>query len=155
MGRGKVVVAPDGERWLVRRRWLDRPLPNLRRRFKASRREGVEDGLLSGLPDAGAADGWWAIAIPIALVLIVFVLLPLLGVALELIALVFLLCSGVVGRLFLGRPWIVEAIPRGGKGRSVAFPVKGWRRSGEAAADLGRQIAATGEPEEFVAPGVS
>jgi hypothetical protein len=145
-------VAPDGGRWLIRRRWLDRPLPNLKRRFKASRKEGVEDGLLAGLPDAGAADGWWAIAIPIVLILIVFILLPLLGVALELIVLIFLLCSGVVGRLFLGRPWFVEAIPRDGRGQSVAFPVKGWRQSGKAATDLAQQITATGRPEQFEVP---
>jgi hypothetical protein len=95
MGRGNLVKAPDGARWRVRRRWLDRPLPNLWRRFKAGRDEGLEDGVLGSLPNTDWADGWWAIAIPIALILIVFVLLPLLGVALELIALIFVLCSGL------------------------------------------------------------
>ena len=147
------MKAPDGGNWRVRRRWLDRPMPNLWRRFKANRREGVEDGVLGALPDtAGAADGWWAIAIPIVLFLIVFVLLPLLGVALELIALIFVLCSGLVGRIFLGRPWTVEAVALDGQGENAAFPVKGWRRAGEAATQLAHEIATTGRPEHFVAP---
>jgi hypothetical protein len=152
MGRGQVVKAPDGGRWRVRRRWMDRPLPNLRRRFRANRSEGVEDGLLAGLPDAGAADGWWAIAIPIVLILIVFVLLPLLGVALELIAVIFVFCSGLVGRLFLGRPWIVEAAPQESEGAPLVFPIKGWRRSGKVADQLAREIEAIGRPEEFQVP---
>jgi hypothetical protein len=145
-------MAPDGDRWLVRRRWLDRPLPDLRRRFRSRRDENLEDGVVEGLSFGDWADGWPAIAITVAILLIVFVLLPLLGVALELIVLIFILCSGVVGRLFLGRPWIVEAIPGDGKGQSVAFPVKGWRRSGKAAADLAQQIALTGRPEQFEVP---
>jgi hypothetical protein len=79
MPRGKVVKAPDGGRRRVRRRWLDRPLPNLWRRFKAGRDEDLEDGVRAAVPNADWADGWWAIAIPVALFLIVFVLLPLSG----------------------------------------------------------------------------
>jgi hypothetical protein len=151
MGRGKVVTAPDGGRWRVRRRWLDRPLPSIWRRFKESRDEDLEDGVLGALPSADWADGWWAIAIPIALILFVFVLLPLLGVALELIVVIFVFCSGLIGRLFFGRPWIVEADPQdGGAGRrAVAFPVKGWRRAGEAADRLARQIEVAGVPERL------
>jgi hypothetical protein len=73
-------------------------------------------------------------------------------VALELIALIFVLCSGVVGRVVLGRPWTVEAVEHGGRHRSVSFPIKGWRRAGEAAAGLAREIAAGGRPEDFEAP---
>jgi hypothetical protein len=149
MGRGELVKAPDGGRWRVRRRWLDRPWPSFWRRFKESRDEGLEDGVLGALPNADWADGWWAIAIPIAAILIVFVLLPVLGVALELIAVIFVFCSGLIGRLFFGRPWIVEAVPQDDgdeKGEAVAFPVKGWRRAGETADKLAREIEATGRP---------
>ena len=131
---------------------MDRPMPSLWRRFKESRDEDLEDGVLGALPNADWADGWWAIVIPIAAILIVFVLLPLLGVALELIAVIFVFCAGLVGRLFLGRPWIVEAVPRDGSGETVRFPVKGWRRSGEAAVGLARAIEATGRPEDFQVP---
>jgi hypothetical protein len=145
MGRGEMVKAPDGVRWRVRRRWLDRPLPSLWRRFKESRSEDLEDGVLGSLPNADWADGWWSIAIPIAAILIVFVLLPLLGVALELIVVIFVFCSGLIGRLFFGRPWVVEATPQdGGAAKPVAYPVKGWRRAGEAAERLARELEMTG-----------
>lgn len=153
MGRGKLVTAPDGGHWLVRRRWLDRPFPGLRKRFRAGRKKGLEENVAEGLwnvDDVG--DSWASVAIAVALLLIVFVLLPLLGVALELIALIFVLCSGVVGRVVFGRPWTVEAVERDAPHWSVSFPVKGWRRAGDAAAGLARLIAAGGRPEDFEPP---
>jgi hypothetical protein len=152
MALGKSVTAPDGDVWLVRRRWLDRPMPDLRRRFRASRSEDLEDEVLGNLPFLDWLDGWPVIALTAALVLTVFVLLPLLGVALELIAVISVLCSGVVGRLVFGRPWTVEAVRRDDRRRSVTFPVKGWGRAGEAARGLAQVIAATGRPEDFRAP---
>jgi hypothetical protein len=154
MGAGKSVEAPDGNVWLVRRRWLDRSLPNLKRRFQAGRDKDLEDQVLGNLPFFDWLDGWPGIVLSIAFILIVFVLLPLLGIALELIALIFFLGSGVVGRFVFRRPWTVEARLRGGEDRVVAFQVKGWRRAGQAAADLAIQIRATGRPEDFVAPEV-
>jgi hypothetical protein len=51
MGRGSIVTAPDGGRWRVRRRWPDRPLPNLRRLWRQGREE---------TPDVNPLDtGWW------------------------------------------------------------------------------------------------
>jgi hypothetical protein len=149
MARGTVAQAPNGDRWVVRRRWLDRPLPDLRRRFRAGRNEELEDDVLGGLPGADWADGWPAIALTVAIILIVFVLLPVLGVALEVIALIFVLFSGVVGRLLLGRPWTVEARPDGGDGKKVEIPVKGWRRAGRVIAELTDEIRAGGDPQRF------
>jgi hypothetical protein len=145
-------MAPDGGSWLVRRRWLDRSLPGLGKRFRAGRKKGLEEDVVDGLWNVDIDGGWAGIAVAAALLLIVFVLLPLLGVALELIALIFVLCSGVVGRVVLGRPWTVEAVERDGRHQSVSFPVKGWRRAGEAATGLAREIAAGGRAEDFVVP---
>jgi hypothetical protein len=150
MGRGKVVTAPDGDRWLVKRRWLDRPLPDLRRRLRPKRKEGLEDAMVDGLFGVDFTEGRAAIAVAVALLLIVFVLLPLFGVALELIALIFILCSGVAGRVFLGRPWTVEARLQGNGGRTVTFPVKGWRR-----ADEGSDRARPSDPCDGAAGGLS
>lgn len=151
MGPGKAVEAPDGKVWLVRRRWLDRPVPSLRKWIRRDGRAG--DGVIEGLFSApDVADGWVTLGLAVAVLLIVFVLLPLLGVALELIALIFFLGSGLIGRLVFGRPWTVEARLRGGDERVVAFQVKGWRRAGRAATDLATQVRATGRPEDFVAP---
>jgi hypothetical protein len=154
MGRGKVVIAPDGGRWRVRRRWLDRPMPNLRKRFRRDGRAG--DGVIEGLAFApDLTDGWFSLGLAVVVLLIVFILLPLLGVALELIALLFFLWSGIVARVVFGRPWTVEARPLGdgdGGDRVVEFPVKGWRRAGEAADRLAGEIEVTGRPEQFVSP---
>jgi hypothetical protein len=155
MGRGTVVKAPDGARWRVRRRWLDRPLPSLRRRFQAGRDKDLEDEVLGNLPFFDWLDGWPGIVLSVAFILIVFVLLPLLGVALELIALIFILWSGLVGKLIFGRPWIVEAAPLGGGGEPVTVPVRGWRRASETATRLAREIEAAGRPERCVGPGGS
>jgi hypothetical protein len=153
MRRRKLVTAPDGGHWSVRRRWLDRPFPSLRKRFRAGRRENLEDNVIGGLLNVDdISEGWASLAVAAAVLLIVFVALPLLGVALELIALIFVLCSGVVGRVIFGRPWTVEAVECGGRNRSVSFPVKGWRRAGEAATGLAREVAAGGRPEDFEAP---
>jgi hypothetical protein len=156
MGRRKLVTAPDGGRWSVSRRWLDRPLPSLRKRFRAGRKENLEDDVIGGLWNVdGVSEGWAGLAVGAAVLLIVFVALPLLGVALELIALIFVLSSGVFGRVVLGRPWTVEAVERGGRKQAFSFPVKGWRQAGEAAAGLAREIAAGGRPEDFEVPGPS
>jgi hypothetical protein len=120
-------------------------MPNLRKRF--GRDEQTEDGVIEGLfaaPDV--ADGWASLALAVLVLLVVFVLLPLLGVALEVIVLIFLLWSGVVGRLIFGRPWTVEARRDGGAEPVVEVPVKGWRRAGETADKLAREIEATGRP---------
>jgi hypothetical protein len=148
-----IVTAPDGAQWRVRRRWMDRPLPDLRRRFKANRKEvhagNALDGL-SGLDLSGALDASspaLAIAAVILMLLVVFVLLPLLGVALELIALVFLLGSGLIGRVLLGRPWIVEATKIDDPEERAAYAVEGWRQSSEALQELRTAIATAGPPD--------
>jgi hypothetical protein len=149
MRRGTEVTAPDGRRWLVRRRWLDRPLPSLRKRFRRPRGEQVEEGVFEGLLNTDWSEGAAGIAVTVGFLLVILVVLPLLGVALELIALIFILGAGLFGRIVLGRPWTVEAMERGGQGQSARFPVKGWRRAGETAAQLAREIEITGRPEDF------
>ena len=149
MGTGSIVKAADGTRWRVRRRWLDRPPPNLRRLWRQNRKEADEVNWLDA--------AWWmegdsivlGIAAVVVLVLVIFVLLPLLGIALELIAVLFLLSSGVIGRVILRRPWIVEAQELGDPEERVAFAVKGWRDSSQALRELRTAIAATGPPERL------
>lgn len=87
------------------------------------------------------------IAAIVLLVIAVFVLLPLLGVALELIALIFLLGSGLLGRVLLGRPWIVLAEKIGDMRNGSPSPVKGWRQSSEALHELRTAVAASGRPD--------
>jgi hypothetical protein len=131
----------------VQRRWTDRPLPNLRRRFRANREEATEEGGIGAVDAVGLSDGpLFAIAVAVAVVLFIFVLLPLLGVALELIALLLVFSSGVLGRVLLGRPWVIEATNLDDGERSVAFEVKGWRGSSRAIERLKASISAAGPP---------
>ncbi len=147
MGNRSIVKAVDGARWRVRRRWLDRPPPNLRQLWRRNRKEADEVNWLDA--------AWWTegdsivlgIAAVVVLVLVIFVLLPLLGVALELIAVLFLVSSGVVGRVVLRRPWIVEAQKLGDPEERVAFAVKGWRDSSQALRELRTALAAAGPPQ--------
>jgi hypothetical protein len=157
MLRSSTITSPDGHHWRVGRRWLDRPLPDLRRRFRVNHDRVVDEGSwfdglmipdfdLLDFDDSPAA----AIAIAIGALLLFLVLLPLIGVALELIVLLVLLWSGIVGRVLFGRPWVVVAANLDDPQRSAAFAVKGWRRSGQAMEELSRAISIDGPPESLI-----
>ena len=140
---------------------MDKPLPDLRHRYRANREKVFGDDSGSGpldvlmLPDFDALDFddspvaaiAIAVAVAIGALLLFLVLLPLIGVAFELIVLLVLLWSGIVGRVVFGRPWIVMAADLDDPERSAAFAVKGWRRSGQAVEELVRAISVTGRPE--------
>ncbi|HEX6754236.1 MAG TPA: hypothetical protein VF093_11710 [Solirubrobacterales bacterium] len=161
MLRGTVVTSPDGHRWRVGRRWMDRSLPDPRHRYRAHREKIFGDDNGGGsldvlmLPDFDLLDFddnpvaaiAVAVAVAIGALLLFLVLLPLIGVALELIVLLVLLWSGIVGRVFFGRPWVVAAIDLDDPEQSAAFAVKGWRRSGQATEEVARAIAVAGRPE--------
>lgn len=148
-----IVTAPDGAQWRVRRRWMDRPLPDLRELFQANRKDVSAGNILDSSPNVDFGEAFQGdspaavIAAIVLLILVIFVLLPLLGVALELIALVFLLGSGLIGRVLLGRPWIVEAVKVGDPEERAAYAVKGWRQSSEALRQLRTAVSASGDPD--------
>lgn len=92
---------------------------------------------------------WAGLALAALLLLVVFVLLPLLGIALELIAFLLLLLVGVAGRVLLGRPWIVEAVSADPEER-VVYAVKGWGQSDQALRELRDSVSCTGRPQAAV-----
>jgi hypothetical protein len=143
-----IVTSPDGVRWRVRRRWLDRPLPSLRNRWSGKR---GEKALERGLDVASAGEFvdniWVTVAGIVVIAVAVFILLPLLGLAFEFVLVFLLLSSGILGRLLLDRPWIVEAAPEGETEDHTVFAVKGWRRSNEALRELRTAISAGAPPE--------
>jgi hypothetical protein len=153
MEQGRIVSSPDGDRWLVKRRWSNRPLPDVRRRWgKKNRDRAASAGLETafwGLDSSIVATVVAAVVVALA----VFVFLPLIGIAFELILLFLLISSGILGRVFLRRPWIVEATNLDHPERSTTFRVKGWRRSGQAIEELARTIPATGLPAKLSARG--
>jgi hypothetical protein len=133
---------------------VDRPLPDLRQRFSGNSEKVADESgnFLDALtlPDFDLVDfddsPAAAIAIAVGALLLFLVLLPLIGVALELIFLLVLLWSGIVGRIFFGRPWIIAAVDLEDPERNAVFAVKGWRESGHAAEELKRAIVTSGRP---------
>ncbi len=114
---------------------------------EADDRSPVDRGLdLWALPDV--SDGLpAAIGIAIAAVVLIFVFLPLIGIVLELAILIVLVCSGIVGRVFLRRPWVIEAVNLDDSKRSTTFAVGGWRQSQRAIEALAQRIPASGVPQ--------
>lgn len=154
MAGARIAIAPDGERWRVGRQWLD---GRARRRFarKPSRKYFEEAADVAWLPDPSglldAADSPLAgIALAVAgavlVGLVVFVLLPLLGIAFELAIAIGFVASSLFGRLVLRRPWTIEAVSLDQPGRRRAFAVTGWRRSRRALSALAAAIESTGPP---------
>ena len=158
MRGGRVVTAPDGARWRVRRHWTSRPFPRPWRRWL--RRDEKPSG----------TSGWWfdpfdactvaddfllgiglAIAAAVVVALLAFVILPLLGIAFELAVALALFGSGIFGRVFLGRPWTIEAVNLDRAGERGTFAVKGWTRSRHAILDLAGLIQSSGLPERLPA----
>ncbi len=84
LGHESIVRSPDGRSWKVRRRWVERPVPNLRERFRRGQKEVDGEGVLDGLLVVDATEGWAFLGIAIAVGIVVVILLPLLGIAVEL-----------------------------------------------------------------------
>lgn len=131
------VVAPDGTRWTVRRRWLHAPL---RPRWR-----GPDDGGLGGidLPDLDVGDSvLGVIAAVLAIValaaLIAFFLLPLAVLFVEVLVFLVLAAAGLLGRVAFRRPWRIEA--RADGGRTIRREVAGWRDSRDAIEQLASEL---------------
>lgn len=149
----RVVTAPNGERWRVGHRWLSTSPPKPWSRRKRRRRDDDDEGSGWINPGEFVAVGddlltgvVFAMVVAAAIALFAFVVLPLLGLALELALLIGLFTSGLFGRLVLGHPWTIEAVNAERPNERVRFAVKGWRRSRRAIAALVEAIATTGPP---------
>lgn len=143
------MKSPDGRSWKVRRRWVERPLPNLRERWRRSRKEVDGEDVFDGLLVLDGAEGFGAVGLAIGIGIVILILFPLLGVALELIALLLVLVYGIFARVVLRRPWIVDAVDVEDAEERVAFAVEGWRDSSAALRELRTAIAAAGPPERL------
>jgi hypothetical protein len=125
MARG--VVAQDGARWTVGRRWAPTKV-RLRRRRDSG--DGTDIG------DLGFADVFddplAIIAVLAAAALLLFlVIVPIVAIALELVILVILFLVSLAGRVVFRRPWTVVArSTTQGASHELEWHVVGWRRSG-------------------------
>jgi hypothetical protein len=141
-----ILTSPDGDRWRVRRRWMNRSLPKLWRRWRRDRDDVVRDSLRFLDFADGLAGVVASLAIGLVFAALLIVLLPLIGLALELGILLALLSSGLIGRVLLGRPWIIEAVNVERSERSAAFAAKGWQHSRRVIEELTTTIPALGLP---------
>ena len=135
------VTAPDGREWKVGRQWMPRWVRLRPRRKK-------KDGSGWDILDASTySDDLGGILVGLALVAIVFVVLfvlfPVVAIALELLLLIVLFIAGLFARVALRKPWHVLA--QTGEA-AYRWPVKGWRASGERVDEVADQLAAGSMP---------
>lgn len=156
--RTDLVTGPDGMDWKVRLVWEPR-WRALSRRYGGWRRDkdsGSPD--FSGLDYAATPTGsdsssggffddtgddlavfvLVVVAVIVAGALFWWLLLPLLLVVVDLIVVLVLLFAGLAARVALGRPWIVEAVPR--RGPRIEQHVRGFRAARRARDDLAEQV---------------
>ena len=149
LGQSSSVASPDGRKWKVRRRWTERPVSGLRERWRRTRKEVDGEDVFDGLMFADGVEGFGAIGAALAIGALILILLPLVGVALELVVLLLVLVYGLFARVVLRRPWIIDAVDVEDGEERVAFAVKGWRDSSAALRELRTAIAAAGPPERL------
>lgn len=142
------VVADDGARWQVGRRWVPA-------RVRLRRRRDSGDGVdIGDLGFADAFDGPLAIiGVLVAVVLLFLVIWPVFVLALELVILVLLFLVSLAGRVVFRRPWTVVArCETPGASREFEWRVVGWRRSGVLIDAAAEALAAGTELPEGASP---
>jgi hypothetical protein len=127
------VIAPDGARWRVRRRWLGgRRGPRWRGMSVGDVGGSVFDLIGAGGDSLLGVIGF-AFALAAAVALIVFFLLPLAILAVELLVFLVVVGLGVAARIVFRRPWLLEASDGVMTRRWV---VSGWGASRAALAEI-------------------
>ncbi|HET9770367.1 MAG TPA: hypothetical protein VFS16_05720 [Acidimicrobiia bacterium] len=147
----ETVTAPDGRRWVVRRRWLPRLGGETlwgrfsRRLRQTFRRAGdaadADPGCLEVLGEGFVA----AIVIIVVVLALVFVFIPLLVAIVDLLFLLALALLGALARILFRRPWIVEA--RADDATTLRWRVTGWRASHERCVQVAQQLQAGTDPD--------
>jgi hypothetical protein len=124
--------------------FLDRFVLRARRTSRSTRDHADVADLLDGadlLDDVpGVVVG---IVLFLLLALFVFVGIPVLVALGELAFLLLLTLGGLVARVLFRRPWTVDAVSP--DGRRYAWPVVGWRASGDVRRRVADQVRATGD----------
>lgn len=137
------VDAPDGVKWRIGRRWVNRQLP----RWRKVRAGTSADTLASsGVPtDVGSPEDLaLVVAIFLGTAVFLVVLIPLLLFGIELVILGLLIAAGIIGRALFGRAWEVRATPTSGE--PLAWRVTGIRRSDRVIDEVATALAAGRAP---------
>ncbi len=139
------ATTPDGAEWRVGRQWVTR---RLRRSWKWRRETGGEmvsavgNSLPGDVPEGG-------VLVILGLIVLVLIGAPLLLFGFELVIVGCLLAAGVLGRVLLRRPWVVQAtvIAPPGLERVLDWRVSGWRRSHRVIDEVVSDLSAGREPD--------
>lgn len=139
------VVAPDGARWRVRRRWLGgRRLPRWRGKDAGDLWSWVDAGTPFDFGDSVLGAIAFVVAIVVIAAVVVFLVLPLAILLVEVLLFLVLVALGVLARVALRRPWILEA--RRDDGRELLWSMAGWGASREALAEIAAGLE-RGDPQ--------
>jgi hypothetical protein len=134
----------------VGRRWLTR-----RFGWTWKRRGVAAEGLSTLGQGVGGVDfGEQGVIVAVAALAAILILIPLLFFGLELIVLGVLLAGGIVARVLLRRPWVIEARSSDplSSGRELEWRVIGWRKSGKLIDQVISDLAAGREPPHSALP---
>lgn len=142
------MVAPDGVEWEVGRRWSTRRLG-----WTWKRRGDIAQPLASLGQGLGGVDLREGTVIVLAVVA-ALILVPLLFFGVELLILGAVLAVGLLSRVFLRKPWMVEARSSDPltSARQLEWHVSGWRRSGKLIDQVASDLAAGREPPQSPLP---
>lgn len=141
-------------RWTSRRGRLDRWW-RFRKPGKDGDRYSFADLLepldfLGGALDGGLAGIAAVVVISVVVIglfaLLAFIILPVLGVALEIAILLTIISSGVFGRVVLRRPWIIDVQNADRPELSRTYEVTGWLRSRRAIEEIRSLLVSGGLP---------
>jgi hypothetical protein len=103
------ITTPDGERWLICRRWYTGRMTSWGDRLRATANSGACTGDLVSAFDGGDIVG--GIMMAVLAVAVLLVLVPILLFGIELVILRVALSVGLVGRFVFRQPSAVQALP--------------------------------------------
>ena len=145
------IVARDGRRWVVRRRWMPRLgtetlWGRFHRRFrKVMKRVGDAADVDPGCGELLGEGIAVALVVILVALLLFFVVVPLLVAIVDVLILVLLAIASALARILLRRPWIVEAVAD--DGTLQRWRVVGWRASGDRCTQIARRLEAGLDPD--------
>jgi hypothetical protein len=139
------ISSPLGETWVVSREWVKGP----KVRWGVRRKPRAKDLDFIDVSPFDFIDSLTGIAIMLAIAagiviagfLTAFVILPLIGFAVEFAIALVLLAYGLIARVLFRRPWVIHAKNLDKPSSSRDFKVVGWQRSREAIAGIEQLIA--------------
>lgn len=146
------MVGPDGQRWVVQRRWMPRlGGETLWGRFRKRIRQAVRSarGIAEGTGEVAGEGAGCLLDLEAAVIFVVFlaalalfVLLvyPLLIAVVDVVILIVVAIAGLVGRVCFRRPWTIQA--RADDGTVHRWKTVGWRASRQRRDEIAQQLAA-------------